>query len=194
LQVLARLQDLRHRLPLIAVECAYFQQLREPENRVQRRAELVTHPRQKLALGAVGLFGLFLRPPQRHGQPLAFGDLIGAQLFSQPPIRYVQQHGPDAGHLAGAVVDEAVIDFEAQIAAVAPEKVALEWRRRFLAGQIPADGLAALLLLVRDHQLPHRFPHHLLAGIAQHAAFGLFHPTQDPRCTDFVIGDRSEFE
>ena len=50
-------------------------QLAEAENGVQRRAQLVAHARQELALRAAGRFGRFARGPQRGFRLATLGDV-----------------------------------------------------------------------------------------------------------------------
>ena len=57
-QVAAALEDLRRPTSWSVLgEVVELEQLREPEDRVERRAQLVAHPRQELALGPVGGLG-----------------------------------------------------------------------------------------------------------------------------------------
>ena len=50
-------------------------ELAEPENRVERRAQLVAHARQELALRAARRFGRLTRGAQRFFGPAPFGDV-----------------------------------------------------------------------------------------------------------------------
>ena len=58
-------------------------QLAEPEDRVQRRPQLVAHPREKFALGAARGFGRFARRAQHIFGAAAFGDVADRR----PPCR-----------------------------------------------------------------------------------------------------------
>ena len=64
-----------------------LQQLAEAQDRVERRAQLVAHARQEVALGAVGPLGLVLGLAHRGLGGLALGDVRG-----------------DAGHGVGPAV------------------------------------------------------------------------------------------
>ena len=56
-QVLAAAQDVVDAVGLIGVELVEVEELREPHDRVERRAQVVAHAREELALGAVGAIG-----------------------------------------------------------------------------------------------------------------------------------------
>ena len=110
--------DLGHAVALLGVERAALQQPRHAEHGVHRRADLVAHVGQELALGAVGAVGRIARLGERGVQHLQlalcllqFGDLV-------------HQH-EEAHHLAAAplghIVHPGVVD-----AAVAAELFALE--------------------------------------------------------------------
>ncbi len=51
-------EDLREVLPLLDRERFHLQQLREPEDGVERRAQFMAESRDEFALGRVGLDGL----------------------------------------------------------------------------------------------------------------------------------------
>ena len=50
-------QDVVHRVGLVSGDVVHLEELREPEDGVERRAELVAHARQEVALGLAGLLG-----------------------------------------------------------------------------------------------------------------------------------------
>ena len=53
-----------------------LQQLAEPKNGVERRAQFMAHAREKFALRAVRPVGRFFRFPQCFFNPLAFGRVV----------------------------------------------------------------------------------------------------------------------
>ena len=74
-------------LALLGVERGVGQQLGESQDAVHRRADLVAHRRQELALGAVAGFGRLFRLPQLVLGPLALGDVaqVGGEQRVSPP-------------------------------------------------------------------------------------------------------------
>ena len=66
-QVAAGPEDVLDALALVGVAAAHLEDLAEAEDGVQGRAQLVAHPRQELALGAVG--GLGARPRRAGARP-----------------------------------------------------------------------------------------------------------------------------
>ena len=68
-------------------------QLRKTENRVQRRAQFVTHARQELGLGLVCLLGLVLGLDQRRFALLALGNVFVDGDYPLPGIFVTSHHG-----------------------------------------------------------------------------------------------------
>ena len=96
-------------LALLLFQLLQLQQLGEPEDGVQRGAQLVAHPRQVLALGRVRLVGRLLGLPQLHG---ALPHLLLDAGVAQPEVggemllrRAVLLQAHDLGDVVDAVDD-----------------------------------------------------------------------------------------
>src|SRR5439155_6133596 len=87
-QVAPTLQDLLDALALFLVEGAEIKELAEAEDGVERCTELVAHPRQELALGAV-------RPLRLLHGPLRRGPGLLQRLLAALAIRDVPAHRVD---------------------------------------------------------------------------------------------------
>ena len=98
--MLARTKDVTDALALHIGWILPVKQLTEPEYGVQRRAQLVTHAREELALGVVGPVCFFLGFAQRFFDP-------GALVFRPFAIRDVLDHDQKMLRPAGAVSNDA---------------------------------------------------------------------------------------
>ena len=76
-QMLPAADDLLHALAVLRRQRILLKQLREPEDGVERRAQLVTHAGEEVALGAIGAVGFDTRIPQRHFHRPLLGDVAG---------------------------------------------------------------------------------------------------------------------
>ena len=76
-QVAAALEDLAHGLDLGLVQLLQLEELGEAEDRVERRAQLVAHAGEELALGPVGPLGVVLGHAQGVVGAAPLGDVLG---------------------------------------------------------------------------------------------------------------------
>jgi hypothetical protein len=74
-----------HQAPLAHVQRRLAQQVQRAQHAVHRRADLVAHRRQELALGDVGRLGRLLRPQQRGVR------LVGFEAVAHGPQRNVAE-------------------------------------------------------------------------------------------------------
>src|SRR5262245_62084463 len=94
-QVLAALDDLQHALPFVGAERCQLENLREAEDRVERRSQIMAHAREEIALGAVRALGLEPRDLQRIVGLLALADVDEDRAEGiRPPLR-IKEREPD---------------------------------------------------------------------------------------------------
>jgi hypothetical protein len=153
----------RERRLLVAV-----QELREAQNCVERRAQLVAHGSEKLALGSARRFGLAPCSEQLLLALDVFGDVEDALDEAA--------FGGAARKTAHATsVRQAHVELASWVAVILPEH-ALELGRRVHARveQALADPLAQELRVAPPHELPARAaaPHEAVCAVAQHEAIG----------------------
>ncbi|MGA2927413.1 MAG: hypothetical protein ABSG43_15740 [Solirubrobacteraceae bacterium] len=113
-QLVAGLEDLSDVLALARRESFYLQHLAKADDRVQRRAQLVAHPCQELALGAVRA----LRPRGRLEQLEAFalgaalsGDVLDCAQIAARACSLLVRQGVH-GALAPVAGDDPALELE----------------------------------------------------------------------------------
>jgi hypothetical protein len=125
------------------------QHARHPDDRVERGAQLVAHPRQELALGPAGRLGFLLGLPQRR-LFLALGDVrAGPDPLADHPAAGDDGHTPAVEPAIGAVpAAQAILRLEQRVSR--HRAVPGEDRRRTVVGMDgvqpapPEDGLDRL--------------------------------------------------
>src|SRR5712691_236059 len=90
-QVLAAFENLRDAFLFVLAEIGQLEELREPENGVEGRSQVVAHAREELALGAVRALGFEPRNLQRIVGLLALGDVDGDRAQRVRPARRVEE-------------------------------------------------------------------------------------------------------
>ena len=85
-QMPARADDVADAVRLRRRQVLHLQDLAEAEDGVERRAQLVAHAREEIALGAVGVLGFLLGLVERGFAGLALGDVAQVRGEERQPL------------------------------------------------------------------------------------------------------------
>ena len=107
-QALGRAADRAGEVGLLPVELGVEQQVAEADHAVHRRADLVAHRREELALGAIGGFGLVAR----------FGQLLAVRVDAHE--RVVERVRDSPSSSSGATRCRAPVSPERRLSTAAP--------------------------------------------------------------------------
>jgi hypothetical protein len=165
-QVAAAVEHVGDALGLLVGQVLQLQQLPEPEDGVERGAQLVAHLGEELALGPVGPLGVLLGLLQGLLGLAPVGDVVGEGVEGG---RRPRSHRPDHhldGELVAVPVQGGDLDPPVQQRPVARLQ------------EPPAALVVGLARLLGDDQLGQRPPHRLLPGPAE-GGRGLGVPTGD---------------
>ena len=113
--MLARLEDLPQLHLLIGGEVVLEKQLAEPDDRGQRCAKLVAHPRQEVALGPACVLAVLLGSVELIREPPSLGEVARDQMYDALLGR--EARPPFEPHVASVGIAEAA--FEADLLCVA---------------------------------------------------------------------------
>ncbi len=194
-QVFGRGGDLAHLVELARVVEAAAQQVRQAQDRIHRRADLVAHVGQEIALGAVGLIGLLACSHQlgvglRERRGAHLQQLFGAvavllELFGVAlELRNVLEDTDVVGDAALVVAQRRKAQPFAVDVAVARQAAHLAFPAAVLLHRLEHGGHEQAVAAVAAQQRD-RMAHHVIEGVAGDAGEGRV----DVQKAQLVVGD-----